>query len=209
MGVLNGPLSVKQTAEIMAETYKEPDKLQQYFAALEANLEKATGKSLAAWVKIAKTCPETKPRARLKWFKDKHGMGQSRASLVIERAFGGKALGSDDPNALIEALFAKFVEHRPLYETVAAYIGKLGKGTLSPRKSYVALYRLKQYGAIKPTKKGLTIGLAMVKYPKTKRLVEVNNLGGGERNKMAIVLASPKEFDAEAKQLIKAAYDEN
>ncbi|MBP6011926.1 MAG: DUF4287 domain-containing protein [Alphaproteobacteria bacterium] len=193
----------------MAETYKEPDKLQQYFASLEANLEKATGKSLAQWVKIAKTCPETKPRARIKWFKDNHGLGQSRAMLIIERAFGVKRLGGDDPNELIEALFAKMPEHRPLYETVAAYVGKLGKGTLSPRKSYVALYRLKQYGAIKPTKKGLVIGLAMTKYPKTKRLIDVANLGGGERNKMAIVLATAKEFDAEAKQLIKAAYDEN
>ena len=193
----------------MVETYKEPDKLKQYFEALEANLEKATGKPLAQWVKIAKTCPETKPRARLKWFKDKHGLGQSRAMLVIERAFGSKALGSDDPNELIEALFVKFAEHRPLYETVAAYISKLGKGTLSPRKSYVALYRLKQYGAIKPAKKGLVVGLAMTKYPKTNRLIEVSNLGGGERNKMAIVLATAKDFDAEAKQLIKSAYDEN
>ena len=193
----------------MAETYKEPDKLLQYFEALKANLEKATGKSLAAWVKIAKTCPETKTRARLKWFKEKHGLGQSRASLVLDSAFGPISAGSDDPNKLIEALFEKFPDQRTLYESIAAYIRKLGNGSLSPRKGYVALYRLKQYGAIKPSKKGLIVGLAMTKYPKTKRLIEVNKLGGGERNKMAVVLAKAKEFDAETKQLIKAAYDEN
>jgi hypothetical protein len=193
----------------MAETYKEPDKLQQYFASLEANLEKATGKSLAQWVKIAKTCPETKPRARLKWFKDKHGLGQSRAMLVIERAFGLKGMGSEDPNTLIDSLFAKRPEQRALYDKVAAFVEKLGKGTRSPRKAYVALYHLKQYGAIKPSKDGLVVGIALQKYPKSARLIEVNNFGGGERNKKAFVIAAAKDFDAEAKQLLKTAYDEN
>ncbi|NOT40028.1 MAG: DUF4287 domain-containing protein [Alphaproteobacteria bacterium] len=193
----------------MAETFKEPDRLQKYFASLEANIATATGKTVAQWVKIAKTCPETKPRARLKWFKDKHGLGQSRAGLVLWRAFGTSSLGDDDPNTLMNALFVKFGEQRALYDKVAAFTTKLGPGTLSPRKSYVALYHLKQYGAIKPSKQGLTIGLAMQKYPKSARLIDVKNLGGGERNKKAVVLASAKEFDAEVKAWVKAAYDGN
>ena len=193
----------------MAETFKEPDRLQKYFASLEANIEKATGKSVAQWVKIAKTCPETKPRARLKWFKEKHGLGQSRAGLILWRAFGNGSMGEEDPNKLVDALFAKRQEQRALYDKVAAYTEKLGKGTLSPRKSYIALYRLKQYGAIKPRKDGLAIGLALTKYPKTPRLIDVENFGGGDRNKKAVVLASAKDFDAEVKAWLKAAYDEN
>jgi predicted transport protein len=193
----------------MAETFKEPDRLQKYFASLEANIAQATGKTVAQWVKIAKTCPETKPRARLAWFKAKHGLGQNRASLILWRAFGGNALGEEDPNTLMDALFAKFAEQRPLYDKVAAFVTKLGPGTLSPRKSYVALYHLKQYGAIKPNKQGLMIGLAMQKYPKSAPLIDVKNLGGGERNKKALILASAKDFDADAKALLKAAYDEN
>ena len=193
----------------MAETYNEPDRLKQYFAALEANLEKATGKSLAQWIKIAKTCPHTKPRERLRWFKDKHGLGQSRASLVLWRAFGNGSMGEEDPNKLVEALFAKsFAEQRAIYDKVAAFIEKLGEGTLSPRKGYVALYRLKQYGAIKPSKQGLLVGLALRKYPKSARLIEVKALGGGERNKMALVLGAAKDLDAEAKDLIKSAWSE-
>lgn len=118
-------------------------------------------------------------------------------------------MGEEDPNKLMDELFAKYPEQRALYDKVAACVTKLGAGTLSPRRSYVALYRLKQYGAIKPTKKGLVVGLAMQKYPKTARLIDVKNLGGGERNKKAVVLATPKEFDAEAKALLKAAYDDN
>lgn len=193
----------------MAETYKEPDRLQKYFASLEANIAEATGKTVAQWVKIAKTCPETKPRARLAWFKTRHGLGQNRASLILWRAFGGNSLGEEDPNKLMDALFVKFADQRALYDKVAAFVKKLGQGTSSPRKSYAALYHLKQYGAIKPSKQGLMIGLALHKYPKTARLIDVKKLGGGERNKKALVLASAKDFDAEAKALLKAAYDEN
>jgi len=194
----------------MAETYKEPDKIQQYVASLEANLEKGTGKSLAQWIKIAKTCPHAKTRERLNWFKKEHGLGQSRAGLVLWRAFGEGSMGQEDPVKLLDGLFAKsFADQRAIYDKVAAFAKSLGKGTLSPRKGYVALYRLKQYGAIKPSKQGLLVGLALQKYPKTKRLIDVKNLGGGERNKKALVLTSAKDFDAEAKELIKAAWAEN
>jgi hypothetical protein len=195
---------------IMAEKYKEPDKIQQYMAALEANLEKATGKPLSHWVKIARTCPHTKTRERLKWFKDQHGMGQNRAGLVLWRAFGAEMLGSqDDPAKLVDNLFAKgFADQRATYDKVVAFVERLGGGTLSPRKAYVALYRLKQYGALKPSKKGLLVALALKKYPKNVGLVEVSNLGGGERNRMAFVLASAKDFDSNVRQWLKAAFDE-
>ena len=193
----------------MVEKYKEPDKIKQYMASLEANLEKATGKPLSHWIKVAKSCPHSKTRERLKWFKDVHGLGMSRAGLVLGRTFGDLMLGDEAPDKLVDALFSKsFGEQRPIYEKVAAYALKLGKGTLSPRKGYVALYRLKQYGAIKPSKNGLLVGLALKKYPKGAGLVEVKNLGGGERNKMAILLSSVKEFDDKARQLLLAAFAE-
>jgi hypothetical protein len=194
----------------MPETYKEPDKIVQYMASLEANLHKATGKTLAQWVRIAKTCPHAKPREQLKWFKDEHGLGQSRAGLVLARAFGGSTFGDDDPNELIDRLFAKsFADQRGLYEKVAAFAARLGEGTISPRRGYVALYRLKQYGAIRPSKNGLLVGLAMKSYPRSAKLVEVKNLGGGDRTKKALLLASAKDFDDDAKKLLKQAYDEN
>jgi hypothetical protein len=192
----------------MAETYKEPDKIKQYMASLEANLEKATGKSLAQWVKIAKACPFERPRERLKWFKDKHGLGQSRASLVLSRAFGGSSFGEDEPSTLVDGLFAKYPDLRATYDKIAAHCERLGECTISPRKSYVAFYRLKQFVTVKPSKKGLVVGLAMKKYPKTSRLYDLN-VDEGDRVKKAFLIAGPKEFDGEAKDLIKAAWAEN
>lgn len=191
--------------------YGEPERGQKWFAGVEANLEKATGKSLAQWVKIAKTCPHERMMARLKWFKEEHGLSMARAGVVIEKAFGSGAFGWGDPESLVKNLFASktFAPQRAIYDAVEKFVQKFDGAVLSPRKGYVALYRLKQFGAVKPSKDGLLVGLAMQKYPKSKKFVDVKNLGGGDRTKKAVLLTSAKDFDAEAKALITAAWTEN
>lgn len=193
-----------------AKKYGEPERGQKWVAGVEANLEKATGKTLREWVKIAKTCPHDKMMPRLKWFKQEHGLSTARAGVVIEKAFGADAFGWSDPETLVDNLFAKtFAPQRAIYDVVEAFIRKFDGAILSPRKGYVALYRLRQFGAVKPAKDGLLVGLAMQKYPKSKKLVDVKNLGGGDRTKKAVLLTSAKDFDGEAKELIKAAWAEN
>lgn len=127
-----------------------------------------------------------------------------------KRALGKESFGWGDPDTLVDNLFAKsFAPQRAIYEAVAAYLRKFDGVILSPRKGYIALYRLRQLGAIKPSKEGLLVGLALQKYPKSAKLKEVKNLGGGDRNKKALVLPSLKDFDGEAKELVKAAWTEN
>jgi predicted transport protein len=191
--------------------YGEPERGQKWVAGVEANLEKATGKTLSEWVKIAKTCPHEKMMPRLKWFKDEHGLSMARAGVVIEKAFGADAFGWGDPETLVDNLFGSktFAPQRSIYEAVEKYVQKLDGAILSPRKGYVALYRLKQFGAVRPSKDGLLVGLAMVKYPRSKKFVDVKNLGGGDRTKKAVLITSAKDFDGEAKDLIKAAWNES
>lgn len=126
-------------------------------------------------------------------------------------AFGADAFGWGDPESLVKNLFASktFAPQRAIYDAVERFVQKFDGAVLSPRKGYVALYRLKQFGAVKPSKDGLLVGLAMQKYPKSKKLVDVKNLGGGDRTKKALLLSSAKDFDAEAKDLITAAWTEN
>ena len=66
------------------------ERQQKWFAAVRAGLERDTGKSMDEWVAIARTCPETGHRARLKWLKDHHGLLQNRASQVLSKAFGSR-----------------------------------------------------------------------------------------------------------------------
>jgi len=192
----------------MAPQYKEPDKIRQYMASLEANLEKATGKKLAHWVKIARSCPHSTPRDRLNWFRKEHGLGVSRATLVLWKAYGVGSLGSSDPGSLVDRLFSGgFAGQRETYELVVKFVARLGAGSVSPRKGFVALYRLKQYATLKPRKKGLLLGLAMKKYPKVGGLEDLN-AREGDRIRKGLYLTSKKDFGPEVKALLKAAYAE-
>jgi hypothetical protein len=80
-------------AKAALETLTEQQK--KWFASVREGLQRETGKSLAAWVAIAKTCPETAHRARLRWFKETHGLLQNRASYVLGEAFPAEAHADD------------------------------------------------------------------------------------------------------------------
>ena len=82
------------------------ERQQKWFATVRERLERDTGKTMAEWVAIAGTCPETAHRARLKWFKDTHGLLQNRASQVISEAFGSKMAWSE-PETLIDTLWSE------------------------------------------------------------------------------------------------------
>jgi predicted transport protein len=190
--------------------YGEAERTKKWMASVEANLESATGKPLADWIKIAKKCPPGPYMSQLKWFKENHGLGTARAGLILERTFGGEALGEVPPERLVDGLFAKsFATQRPIYEAIETYARTLAGINVAPRKGYVALYRNKQFAAMKPSKEGFIVGLAMKAYPKSARLKPVKNLGGGDRTKFAITVKTAKEIDADLKSLIKAAWAEN
>ena len=76
------------------------ERQQKWFATIRAGLERDTGRSMAEWVAIARTCPEDGHRARLKWLKDHHGLLQNRGSQVLAEAFGAHMAWSE-PEKLI------------------------------------------------------------------------------------------------------------
>ena len=51
-------------AKPLVDTSGLTERQKKWFASVEASLERDTGKTLAQWVKIAKTCPETTPGKR-------------------------------------------------------------------------------------------------------------------------------------------------
>src|SRR4029450_6618792 len=81
------------------------ERQQKWFASVAASLERDPGKSLEEWVKIPRTCPEIRPRARARWLKDNHGLGANRAAQVLSAAFPSEA-GWDNPEKLRETLWA-------------------------------------------------------------------------------------------------------
>ena len=99
----NGPSKSLRKGETMGDsdakaTVGLTPRQQKWFASVRESLERETVRSLEDWVAIARTCPETKPRARLAWFKAEHGLGQNRASYVLSVAFPSDLPTWDNPD---------------------------------------------------------------------------------------------------------------
>ena len=190
-------------AKAALETLTEQQK--KWFASVREGLQRETGKSLAAWVAIAKTCPETAHRARLRWFKETHGLLQNRASYVLGEAFPAEA-GWSEPDALRAALWSD-AGSRAILGAVEKLVLALPDVLVGQRKGYSAWSRKYQFAALRPLKGGRArLGLAVA--PEAERRLEpAKNEGWSERLKAALVLSAPAEADARIAALLKAAWE--
>jgi len=175
-----------------------------YFESLRSSLERDTGKTLADWIAIAKTCPETTRHTRLKWLKDNHGLLQNHGSHVLSEAFPD--VGWDDVATLRAALW-RDPAHIAILTAVEAAVAGLPDLITGQRKGYTAWSREFQFAALKPAKGGTTVlGLA-VPADASARLTPPKNEGWSERLKSKLTLASPAEVDAEVAQLLRGSWE--
>jgi hypothetical protein len=188
----------------MAETPNLTERQARYFAALRASLEKATGKSLAEWVEIAKTCPESTHRTRLAWFKRAHGLMQNRASQVLSEAFGSSSAWRD-PDALIEDLWTD-ADARDIYEAIDG-AALAAPGVLrTARKGYTAWSRTFQFAAARPVKGGVVLGLAIAPDPAA-GLEPPRSEPWSERLKSRLALSATGQVDDTLRARLQAAWE--
>ena len=181
------------------------ERQRKWMESVRGSLERETGKTLAEWAAIAKTCPETGHRARLKWLKDKHGLLQNRASHVLSEAFPS-AMGWDDPGALAAALWADPSSAR-VRDAIDARALALGETVRTQRKSYTAWSRQVQFAAARPLKRGgAMLGLA-VKPDADTRLEAPKSESWSERLTARLPLASPAEVGDDVARLMKLAWE--
>jgi hypothetical protein len=193
----------------MSEAVKSPanltDRQRKWFASVAQGLERDTGKTLEQWVEIARTCPETAHRARLKWFKDTHGLMQNRASQVIAHAFESPMSWSE-PDALIEALWSDPAS-RAIFEAVAGEARALEGVIQTARKGYTAWSRKVQFAAIRPLKGGAAmLGLA-VPANSDPRLEPRKSESWSERLPARLPLGAPEDIDDALRDLLRAAWE--
>jgi hypothetical protein len=174
-----------------------------WFASVRDGLERDTGKTLAEWVAIARTCPETAHRARLKWFKETHGLLQNRASHVISEAFGG-TMSWQTPDALIDSLWGDPAS-RAIFEAIDAAASELPGVIRTARKGYTAWSRKVQFAAARPLKGGgAMLGLA-VSADADARLRAPRSESWSERLTARLGLASPGDVDDSIHALLRLA----
>ncbi|MBA2936149.1 DUF4287 domain-containing protein [Sphingomonas sp. CGMCC 1.13654] len=130
-----------------------------WMASIRENLVRETGKTLDEWAVIARTCPETRHRARLGWMKEHYGLGQNRASVILNIAFPSDT-GWSQPDTLADTLW-KDAGLRAIFEAVKAEITALPDVVIGQRKTYSAFSRAYQFAALRPDKGAVLLGLAV------------------------------------------------
>lgn len=144
----------EQDADYLTERQRK------WFASLASGLERDTGRTIEAWLEIARTCPETTHRARLQWFKAVHGLAQNRASLVLSR-LSGEGTGWSESAARRAALWSDPASLAVLVAVETA-IGALKEVVTGQRRGFTAWSRRVQFAALRPLKGGgAMLGLAL------------------------------------------------
>ncbi len=178
---------------------------EKWFATARASLERETGRTMEAWVEIAKTCPETKTMTRIAWMKEHHGLGMNRANLVMSAAFPTGS-GWDQPDALRAALW-KDPAAVAILEAIERAATALPDVVTGQRKAFTGFSRAFQFASAKPLKGGqVVLGLA-VPTGADPRLTEPKAEGWSERLKSKLILTSPTDVDETLIGLIRQAWE--
>ncbi len=181
------------------------ERQRKWFATVEANFEKATGRPVAVWVDMLKGCPETRPRAQAAWLKATHGIGANHAAHILSAARPDEAMGWDDAEALRAALWS---EPRSLaileaIERAAAGVDGVISGQ---RKGYTAFSRAVQFAATRPLKGGRALlGLKLEPTASPRLTPAVRKESWSERLSAVIELDGPGAVDGEIARLFAAA----
>jgi len=181
------------------------ERQEKWFASVRSGIERDTGKTLAEWVEIAKTCPETGHRARLKWFKDTHGLLQNRASLVLNE-ISASTMPWSAPSGLIEALWIDPAA-RAIYDVLDIQAMALVGAIRTPRKGYTAWARRFQFAAARPLNTGaVSLGLG-VPPELDSRLEPRGNQSWSERLPARLTISRAADVDGSVARLMQAAWE--
>ncbi|HEX2562108.1 DUF4287 domain-containing protein [Phenylobacterium sp.] len=181
------------------------ERQQKWFASVQASLERDTGRTIDQWVAIARTCPETRPKAREKWLKEHHGLGINRASYVLSQAFPSEDRW-DQPEALRAKLWTDPAS-TAILEEVEQAAGGLDGVVVGQRKGFTVFSRKVAFAALRPLKGGkAALGLALTP-DVDPRLTGPKNDGWSERLKGRLELAGPAEVDDTVRDLLRRAWE--
>jgi len=183
------------------------ERQQKWFATVQANFETNTGKPMADWLEIMKTCPETKPRAQMAWLKAEHGVGQNGAAFILDSMkTQGQGMGWDEPD--LRAALWKAPESLAVLEAVEAVAAGLDGVISGQRKSFTNFSRAVQFAAARPLKgRGLLLGLKLDPAVSPRLSPSVKKESWSERLSAVVELTAPDQVDAELADLFAQAAD--
>ncbi len=180
-----------------------------WMTSVRASLETATGKTLEQWVAVARTCPETAPKARQRWFKEQHGLGQNYCMLVLSELARSEGAAPRDPQAMARTLWAD-PGAGAIHAALQAAVDALPDAITGQRKTYTTWSRSYAFACARPVKPNGAVRLGLAVTPDADpRLLEAAKEGWSERLKSVLVLTSPDQVDDGLRLLMQAAFEQS
>jgi hypothetical protein len=176
-------------------------------ATMVKNIEEKTGKSVPAWMKLARNTGLQKHGEIVKWLKTTHKMSHSYANYIALQTLKAKD-GAKSPSDEISALFTGPKSTlRPLYDKLVEIVKTFGPDVeIAPKKANVSVRRSKQFALLQPsTATRLDVGLILKDVKPSGRLEASGSFNAMFTHRVRITSAS--EIDAELKRWLKNAYD--
>lgn len=128
-----------------------------------ANIEKATGRTLAQWNALIAASGLKKHGQIVAWLKTEHGLNHGSANRLALKALEAAAGGAASGMELVDAHYSgRNAGLRPLYDQVIATVTGFGSDVeLAPKKAWVSLRRRKQFAIVGPAARQLEIGVTL------------------------------------------------
>jgi hypothetical protein len=183
------------------------ERQKKWFATVQANLEKNTGKPLADWVGIMKACPETAPRAQAVWLKAEYGVGQNHAAQILDACRPADGPSWDEPEAL-RAVLWKDAASLAILEAVERLADDVGGVISGQRKGYTSFSRSVQFAAMRPLKGGRALlGLKLAAEVSPRLSPSARRESWSERLTATVELDAADQVEAEISRLFARAAD--
>ena len=173
------------------------------------NLEKQTGKSFDAWLKIAEATKLSKPREITNFLKAEHGLTFGYANLIALKTLKSDA-ASANVDGLVSAQYAGAkAQLKPIYDALLAAVQKFGDDVeVAPKKAYVSLRRKKQFACFQAsTATRLDVGINLKDEETTERL----ELSGSFNSMVShrVRVTKKEEVNKELIAWLRKAYDQS
>jgi hypothetical protein len=182
-----------------------------------ATLKQKSGRSVDEWLALIRKSGPPTEKERREWLKKEYGLGTNTAGWLAERAEGKGEDG--DPDVYLQTAH-QYVEDmysgskaglRPIYDALLKLGLAIGKDAKAcPCKTIVPLYRNHVFAQIKPTiRTRIDLGFALGARKAEGRLIDTGGYAKKDRITHRIPISSLNEIDAEVKQWLRTAYEED
>jgi hypothetical protein len=175
------------------------------------NIEKRTGKSLAALAALVKGSGLTRHGEIRDMLKRDLGLGHGDANTLVHHvlqsdgASAAQAAGKSAADVLDEIYAGAKAHLRPIHDRIMTAVDEFGEFEIAPKKGYVSLRRKKQFAMVGPaTNTRVEVGLNMKNVKATDRLAA---LPPGQMCQYKVKITEAAEVDHELIAWIKQAYD--